>query len=154
MNYIEYNVPTFRKPVPAFDLGISGAGLNANAAIAGREVRMGTETIHFLKHWGAESAAPNTASSIQGITSDETIVTTALRQMTAGVLGVLLPDAFPGATTTVLIKPDRQSRFDEMAFTLTNFVTVAKEAIPEMRELTLEERKDLKLFFKKTYKKF
>lgn len=53
-----------------------------------------------------------------------------------------------------MIKPERRGRFTEMAAALNGFTVLAKEVIPNMRELTAEERQDLKLFFKKSYKKF
>lgn len=141
--------------ISTFDFGGSIDPLNPQAPA--KEVRLRNETIDFLKYYGASGFVISTASvsgSPEGLPSNEVSMADALRQMTVGVLGVIMSNASPQSTATVMIKPEREGRFGEMVATLDGFVTLAKKAIPEMRELTQAERKDLKLFFKKSYKKF
>jgi hypothetical protein len=138
-----------------------------NAQAPAREVHLGSATIDYLNNLGMSGIGTTTATasgtgfgkaiastSVEGTSYNELSATTELLRLTVGVIGVIVANPSPQSTTTVMIKPERRGRFTEMAATLNNFAFLAKEVIPNMRELTVEERKDLKLFFKKSYKKF
>src|SRR6266480_3174264 len=135
--------------IPAFNLAGSFDILNLQAPA--KEVSLSHETIDFLNNLGASgfevTAEPEVDFLAKGFPTMNSALTNALLQLTVGVIGVIVSKASPQTTTTVMIKPERRGRFMEMAATLNNFAALAKEIIPNMRELTADERKDLKLFF-------
>jgi hypothetical protein len=144
-----------QRALPGFQLAeLTGLQLEPQTPTPS-EVYIGNETIKFLNRgWVSPIFVCSTNSSTALPNTPSNNFADTFRQVAFGILDILLRSPSPQATTPTMIVPERRGQFREMTATLNGFVALAKEAIPEMRELTLEERKDLKLFFKKTYRKF
>ena len=142
--------------VPMF--GITNALNIRNAQAPPKEVCLSGRTIDFLNNLGSsgfESSGGFVCGVSQGTHSNELGTVSALLQVGVGVICVMMSsNTAPGSTTTVMIKPEQRGRFSDMHTSLNMFVGLAKEVFPNMRELNGDEQKDLKSFFKKSYRKF
>ncbi len=158
MNILHYKLAIAQPttPVPDFDVWGSQPEL-----VGSTELRVNDETIRFLNHeWGTVNLTSATTTNVPSIEwyplnrGGNADIVESLQQMTVGVLEGILSNVAPQGTNTVVIKPERQARFNNMVATMASLAGMAESAIPGIRELTPAERKDLKLFYKKSYKRF